>query len=177
MAEMHAEALDVVRQGSQAPELVETRQAYMRYVGQGHEIAVDLPVEDYSASHARRFRDAFEAAYTKLYGRTISGIEIEVLSWTLTIAAPASHHSASPDEPATTTAPLPIAAQSCFDPVITERNDVPVFLRSDLEPGTRLEGPALITEDQTTTVVTSAYRAMIDGRGYIVLTRKDGADD
>ena len=176
MAEMHAEALDVVRQGSQAPELVETRQAYMRYVGQGHEIAVDLPVEDYSASHARRFRDAFEAAYTKLYGRTIGGIEVEVLSWTLTIAAPASHDPASPDEPGTSSAPLPIAAQSCFDPVNTERNDVPVFLRSDLEPGTRLDGPALITEDQTTTVVTSAYRAMIDGRGYIVLTRKDGAD-
>ncbi len=49
MADMHAEALAVVRQGvgpSVAVEdLLETRHAYMRYVGQGHEISVPLPVE------------------------------------------------------------------------------------------------------------------------------------
>ncbi|MDH3749547.1 MAG: hydantoinase/oxoprolinase family protein, partial [Gammaproteobacteria bacterium] len=39
MHDMFQEALAVVKQGSSAPDLIETRQAYMRYVGQGHEIA------------------------------------------------------------------------------------------------------------------------------------------
>ena len=69
--------------------------------------------------------------------------------------------------------PEPVATQSVFDPVSTERVMAPVYLREELLPGSQLEGPALIAEDQTTTVVTTSYRADIDGRGYIVLTRRE----
>ena len=172
MGEMRAEALGVVRQGSRAAELVETRQAYMRYVGQGHEIAVDLPVEEYGAAHTAVFRDAFEAAYTKLYGRTIRGVEIEALSWTLTIAAPAMPVPTTTEEPPRLAAPSASSSQPFFDPALAERVETPVFLREQLEPGTHIPGPALITEDQTTTVVTSSFDAEIDARGYILLSRK-----
>jgi N-methylhydantoinase A len=172
MSDMHGEALDVVRQGSKSDDLVETRQAYMRYVGQGHEIAVNLPAGVYDETHGDVFRQAFEAAYTKLYGRTIAGIDIEVLSWTLTISAPPADVAAAPDEVEAVAAPEAIAKQSFYDPVMAERVDVPVYLRSDLAPGTNIDGPALITEDQTTTVVTSGFDARVDSRGYIVLTRR-----
>jgi len=172
MDEMHAEALDVVRQGSNSNELVETRQAYMRYVGQGHEIAVSLPVEVYADTHGELFRAAFEAAYTKLYGRTIAGIDIEVLSWTLTISAPPADVAAAPDEPGSAATPQAVSRQSLYDPASGKRADVPVYLRDELAPGTRIEGPALITEDQTTTVVSARFDASIDARRYIVLTRR-----
>jgi N-methylhydantoinase A len=177
MHDMHAEALAVVKQGSGSTDLIETRQAYMRYVGQGHEIAVTLPVENYGAQHADVFRDAFEAAYTQLYGRTIDGIEIEALSWTLTISAPGRTNAATPSKlqrRANATAAKSEKTQSMFDPDLAKRVDVPVYFREQLSPADRLDGPALIAEDQTTTVVTSAYVAEIDGRGYIVLTRKEG---
>lgn len=177
MHDMYEEAVAVVKQGSSAADLVETRQAYMRYVGQGHEIAVNLPVEQYDASHASGFRQAFEAAYTKLYGRTIDGIEIEALSWTLTISAPSPVTAEKvSDTPRRSTAPAASQHQSLFDPVNAERIDVPVYFREQLSPGDQLSGPALITEDQTTTVVTSAYDAAIDARSYIVLTRKEGGE-
>ena len=172
MSDMHAEALGVVRQGSDAAELVETRQAYMRYVGQGHEIPVALPVGEYSTAHAGAFRDAFEAAYTALYGRTIDGVDIEVLSWTLTISAPSADHKEETRAPSGTAAPEPIARQSLFDPAAASRIDAPVYLRDELQPGMRIDGPALITEDQTTTVVTSRFDASIDARNNIVLTRR-----
>jgi N-methylhydantoinase A len=172
MADMHSEALGVVRQGSKSDDLSETRQAYMRYVGQGHEIAVDLPVEIYGETHIDVFREAFEAAYTRLYGRTIDGIDVEVLSWTLTISAPPADVAAAPDESGSSAVPDAIARQSFFDPVSEDRIDVPVYLRSDLAPGTHIVGPALITEDQTTTVVTSSFDATIDSRHCIVLTRR-----
>ena len=172
MEEMRSEAEDVVRQGSDAASLVETRQAYMRYAGQGHEIAVDLPVECYDASHRERFREGFEAAYARLYGRSIAGVEIEALSWTLTISTPVEPAPARPARPRLKSAPAPAQRQSFFDPVSAGRADVPVFRRETLAPGVRIEGPALIAEDQTTTVVTSAYDADIDAHGHIVLTRR-----
>jgi N-methylhydantoinase A len=180
MADMRAEALGVVRQGVGPDvadsDLVETRHAYMRYRGQGHEIPVALPKEQYGEAHREVFREAFEAAYRKLYGRTIDGVEIEALSWTLTIA---EKKGSSPDfagdegpDPVLSDA-VPIAAQPLYDPASGEVSDTPIYLRADLPPGTVLDGPALITEDQTTTAVTAAWRAVIDPQGSIVLSRRE----
>ena len=173
MEEMRAEAMAVVRQGSQQEDLQETRQAYMRYVGQGHEIAVSLPVETYQPSHSARIVQAFEEAYTRLYGRTIEGVEIEALSWTLTISeALPEEQLSTPTDKLQEASPDPIAQQSLFDSSTSKRSQVPVFLREQLAPGDHVHGPALITENQTTTVVTAHYDASIDERGCIVLTRK-----
>jgi len=177
MHDMHDEALAVVQQGSDSSDLLETRQAYMRYVGQGHEIAVTLPVENYGDDHTAVFLQAFESAYANLYGRAIDGIDVEVLSWTLTISAPARNVAGKAAAAANKTTPEPSGQQPFFDPSTATRVDAPVYLREQLRPGDYIGGPALITEDQTTTVVSSAYNAAIDGRGYIVLTRREASDD
>jgi N-methylhydantoinase A len=175
--DMHEEALAVVQQGSDASDLIESRQAYMRYIGQGHEIAVTLPVEYFSKDHAAIFLQAFEAAYRHLYGRTIDGIDVEALSWTLTISAPTRKVTRETANPVKETTPSPTGSQSLFDPTAAARVDAPVYLRDQLRAGNQIKGPALITEDQTTTVVTSSYEATIDGRGYIVLTRGKADSD
>ncbi len=174
MRDMHDEALAVVTQGSNASGLIETRHAYMRYVGQGHEIAVSLPNEKYDDGHAPTFLQAFEAAYTHLYGRTIDGIDVEVLSWALTISEP--RDTTVPKAQALTkqAATAQRGTQSVFDPATAAQVEAPVFLREQLVPGDQISGPALITEDQTTTVLTSSYDATIDARGYIVMTRRGG---
>ena len=52
-----------------------------------------------------------------------------------------------------------------------------VYLRDLLQPGDTLQGPALITENQTTTVVTSNYDVVIDPGGHIVMTRRESEND
>ena len=84
---MRAEAEAVVRLGAPDAALIETRTAYMRYRGQGHEIAVPLP----DAALRRRRRAAmlqprFEAGYAALFGRIIPGLDVEVMTWTLSLA-------------------------------------------------------------------------------------------
>ncbi|MBT7646221.1 MAG: hypothetical protein HN768_04115, partial [Rhodospirillaceae bacterium] len=49
------------------------------------------------------------------------------------------------------------------------------FNRSALEPGARFAGPCVVTEGQTTTVVTGGYNGRIDGFGHIVLERREEA--
>jgi len=172
MQNMREEARAVVEQGCNAPVLTENRHAYMRYVGQGHEIAVPLPVEDYNEEHTNVFLQAFEEVYTQMYGRTISGIDVEVLSWTLTLSAPEANDVREAKATTQRSDPVSSRQQSFFDPIKATRVDVPVFDRTQLQPGDTIEGPALITEDQTTTVVTSSYNAVVNERSYIILSRR-----
>src|SRR5271165_2592228 len=80
--EMREETEAVVRLGAPTGELQETRTAYMRYRGQGHEIAVPFPAG--KAAQAT-LRAAFDATYTALFGRIIPRLEIEVVTWTLAL--------------------------------------------------------------------------------------------
>ena len=89
LAAMRAEAEAIVRRGEPEAELTETRSAFMRYRGQGHEIAVRLPARPYRAEDAAVLLAAFEEAYRGLYSRVIPGVEIEVLSWVLLLSGPA----------------------------------------------------------------------------------------
>ncbi len=88
-ASMRAEAEAIVRRGEPDAALTETRSAFMRYRGQGHEIAVPVPARTYRAEDAGELLAAFEAAYRVLYSRVIPGVEVEVLSWVLLLSGPA----------------------------------------------------------------------------------------
>ncbi len=76
-------------------------------------------------------------------------------------------------EPAFTEPTAPRGRRAVFDPEAGVFIDMPVYGRADLTPGARIHGPALIVEDQTTTVVASGFDAHVNGLGYIVMDRGD----
>ena len=86
--EMTSQAREVVVRGAAGAPLAARRQAFMRYVGQGHEVEVALPPGRLAAHHLPELRTAFEAAYAALFNRSIPGAEIEVLSWSVLVATP-----------------------------------------------------------------------------------------
>jgi N-methylhydantoinase A len=49
---------------------------------------------------------------------------------------------------------------------------VAIYERQDLAPGAVIPGPAVIVEDETSTIVSRSFDARIDALGYIELTRK-----
>ena len=65
-ADMRAEAEAVVRLGAPEGALVETRAAFMRYRGQGHEIAVELPHRAFTSDDGAQIRDVVRSANTRL---------------------------------------------------------------------------------------------------------------
>src|SRR5271167_2391991 len=172
LAAMREEAEPIVRRGAGDAALTEIRSAFMRYRGQGHEIAVLLPARTYGAGDAAGLRAAFEDAYQHLYSRVIPGVEVEILSWVLRLSAP------SPAEAATVPpSPVPHTPQAArhrpvFDPELGEFVEVAIHDRAALSPGARIPGPAVIVEDETSTVVTRLFDATIDAFGYIELTRR-----
>ncbi len=175
LEQMAAEARAVVEPGAGGAELVEQRFAYMRYVGQGHEVMVPLPPGRLGADAGPVLYASFERSYRALYDRLIPNLEVEVLSWSLKVATPV-------DRPtpiaalAETTVAEPVGNRLVVDPASGTDLTVAVHHRAALAPGARVIGPAVVVEDDTSTLVSAAFDATVNALGYIVLTRKPPTD-
>jgi N-methylhydantoinase A len=172
LAAMRTEAEAIVRQGAgPAAPLEERRSAFMRYRGQGHEISVSLPVEPYTSQSQTKLVSAFEAAYRLLYRRIIPGAEVEILSWVTVVsaAAKADGEGSLPDE---TGSAVPVLRRKVFSPAGGQFIEVPFYRRPDLKPGWVIPGPAVILEDETSTVVSPLFDARINGFRDIELIRR-----
>ncbi len=173
LAEMAREAHALVAPGAGGAPLTERRLAYMRYVGQGHEITVPLPVRGLTAQDAAALRDAFEREYAELFRRPIPGAAIEALSWSVLVTTAARR-----PQPTAAVAeqhpPPPNGTRTVFDSRAGRGIEVPLHRREHLQPGVRVRGPALIAEDETSTFVSASFDAHIDAAGCIVMDRKTG---
>jgi N-methylhydantoinase A len=161
LAEMARDARALVEPGARGALVTERRLAYMRYVGQGHEITVPLPVRDLMAEDALALRDTFEREYSVLFRRPIPGAAIEALSWSVLISTQAHRPDAIASAPEKR-APSPDGSRKFFDGRAGGTIDVPTYRRARLEAGARVPGPA----------ITASFDARIDGAGCIVLERR-----
>ena len=175
LSQMRAEAEGVVEAGAQGAEILETVIAYMRYVGQGHEVGVEIGVTvaagELGDDAEAVLREGFEAAYHDLYNRTIPNLDIEILTWALSLAT-TSERPTMPDATKRVAAPAPAGERDMLDTATGEYVKVPFYFRKDLAPGMEIEGPAAVVEDDTSTVVAAGFGAEMHPLGYIVLNRR-----
>jgi len=168
---MQAEALSVVRAGAGEAALTEKRIAFMRYMGQGHEIVVPLPNRQLKREDTAMLKDVYDREYQALYGRTIPDADIEVLTWAMTISTGEAEQASVADLP-DVDAPAPSGQRPVFDPTTQSFADIAQYRRDDLSPGMRVAGPAIIAEDETSTFVSASFDARIDASGFIVMDRR-----
>ena len=167
MAEMREEATTVVSSAAQGRRVTEIARAYMRYIGQGYEISVELDPN----FTKNQLIEAFEGSYAELYGRIIPGLDVEVLSWTLNLTT-AQEQAVPVDET------LPRSSNDKDYPtrlIMDDGNLVPTqqVFRDQLPKHERLEGPMLIIEDQTTTVVPSRFAVHVNARDDLVIEKAE----
>ena len=171
LTEMSADARVLVEPGARGAPTNERRLAYMRYVGQGHEISVALPARALTADDAVALRAEFEREYSVLFRRPIPDAAIEVLSWSVLLSTDSPRAEATA-RVADKRAPSPDGSRAFFDGRAGAFLDVPVYRRAHLQAGVRVPGPAIITEDETSTFITASFNARIDGAGCIVMERR-----
>jgi N-methylhydantoinase A len=172
LSAMQHEAERIVRQATSTLPRTETRSAFMRYAGQGHEIPVPLPARTLRDGDDKLLRNAFEAAYRALYHRIIPSAAVEILSWTVRVSAPAPAGSHRVAVSKGATAAASTGVRTIFDHRERCPISVPVYNRESLHAGWRVKGPAVIVEDETATLVTEVFDASIDADGAIVLERR-----
>ena len=171
LREMTSQAAAEVCRAAPAAQLVEKRLAYMRYAGQGSEIPVTLPPQDLPHDAPRLLKAAFEEGYLAQFTHLIPRAAAEIVSWSVTVSAPPPEPEA-PVAEATARAVTSAERRRLFDPARGEHIEFAVFWRTDLAPGATIEGPALVAEEQTTSLVPAGYRARIDGHGHLEITRR-----
>ena len=96
--------------------LTETRSAFMRYRGQGHEIAVPLPVRAYREEDAGELLRRLRGGLSPPLQPGHPGVEVEVLSWVLLLSGPVPVDDGDvPPEPPRYT-PQPARRRRCSTP-------------------------------------------------------------
>lgn len=175
-ADMRKEAESFVRLGvADDAQLEERLSVYMRYRGQGHEVQVLLPADILAGDPAAAIRALFEAEYRKHFGRIIPKMEIECLTWTLTLSAGADVPEIPDDKPPLAAEAVPKRRQTLVDLASMRDLQADVYLRADLRRGACLTGPVIIAEAETNTMVPDGFTASIDNHGNIILKNEKGA--
>ncbi len=169
LADMGREASAAVALGSFGAPTTESRLAFMRYVGQGHEIPVVLPARDLIEADVEALRAAFDAAYARFYDRPVPGSDVEVMSYAVTVATvPDQSAGAVP----AAVQPSPARQQAVRDTATGAVADWTVVDRASLAVAAVVAGPAVIAEDETSTLVGPGWTAAVDARGYLDLMRE-----
>jgi N-methylhydantoinase A len=116
-------------------------------------------------------RARFEQEYHRLYERTIPGLEVELLSWVMLVSTPLGQPAPVPPA-GSGNAPEPVGRRELLDSNTGEYVTVPVYAREALAPGAHIEGPAVIVETDTATVLSALFVATIHPLGYIIAERR-----
>ena len=171
--EMEPGLADTLVSTPDEPQLVIERQVLMRYKGQGWEIPVKLPDGEFDQFAAEGLGATFTKAYEEFFGRAMTDLPIETVSWSVRVASVL----ARPEMLDLTSAQKQISTDSTrqiFDPVSGEMVESAVIERSDLVPGDAVPGPGVIVEEQTTTVLGSHHTAVMQVDGTLLITRGSG---
>ncbi len=158
IAELSSEAEKFARAGAPEEALEYEVKAYMRYHGQGWEIVVVLPNRQYVRSDQELFRRLFEEEYKRLFGRPLEGLDIEIMNWSVQASSPLPQ--VVPVKSVTAGATVcSTGSRKMYDARLQQFVDAGVFNRSELNSGALIQGPAIIVEHETTTIVTTGFSA------------------
>jgi N-methylhydantoinase A len=151
----------LVEAGAQPEEITLTRTADMRHVGQGFEIPVALPQSTLTADSLSGVREAFFDSYHQLFERTVRDVPVEAMSWRLAATAPVPNITLNFGGQAVGTGEKLKGTRQVYFPE-TGFTDCKVYDRYALAAGDTLEGPAVIEERESTTVIGPGGKVTVD---------------
>lgn len=139
--------------------------ADVRYVGQSHEVHVDLAVGR-SGADPVALRDAFDAAHERRFGHASREREAELVTLHVRASAPRARCAAS-----RLPRPSPFRERPSLDVWFDEsgRTRTAVIERGELAVGDRLRGPLLLVGDDATVVLPPGVEARVDEWQNLVL--------
>ena len=168
-AALRAEATEFVRSCDPQATVLAEHKVYMRYIGQGWEIPVILPDAVTDMPTAPAFLTLFEAEYTALFGRTVTGLAVEITVWAVNATTPVATPPLTPT--AATGTPVKAKQRPLFSPTLGEMITAATTGRAALTDGKTIQGPAIITESETTIILPAGFTATGRADGCIDIGR------
>lgn len=171
LADLNEEATGFVRTCDAVSPILSEFKVYMRYTGQGWEIPIDLTEEQAMSPDAAVFEARFEEDYTKLFGRPVAGMDIEITVWSVNATTPPEAVSRI-SEVEGGSAAASHGARQLFDAAAGAYLDAPVIDRNAMETGQKANGPAAVTEAETTIIIPASRDAIRQPDGCIDVVTK-----
>lgn len=161
-ADLEAEArCDLERQGVERGDMTGTRTLFLKY--QGSDTALEVAAADLPG-----LAEAFARAHHARFGFVMENRPLVVEAVGIEMAGGGEEVDEA-EVPLCSDTPQPLAHTRLFSG--GEWHDAPVFDRDRLLPGQSVDGPAIITEATGTNVVEPGWRAAMNARRHLVLTR------
>jgi N-methylhydantoinase A len=161
---LREETVAELRRNVDVDDPIVRRSADLRYVGQNYELEVQLPAGDLDAAWEPLLA-RFAEDHERQYGFSLDGEAVELINLRIT--------ALRPDVPVPLVADLHEDAQPSSRPVWFGADapvECPIHRRATLQPGTELEGPAVIEDPDSTTLVFPGDRLVVHESGVLVLT-------
>ncbi len=146
--------------GGRTPEV--TRALDLRYAGQSYELTVEIG-EELDCIEARA---AFDALHEMRFAHHDSEAVVEVVNVRATARFPGAQIDAQPSFERKDSATGTVTAWFAGSAVETR-----LYERDRLAPGDRIEGPSIVTQLDSTTLIAPGWRAQVDGDGNLLLER------
>ena len=157
---MAGQAVEVVRESAVAGEVTVARSADARYVGQGYELTVPVPLGRLDAAALARVRASFDDIYTARYGYANPDQPVEIVTWKLSAIGGAPRIALA--KAARSGDGSRKGVRRAYFPEARGYADTPVYDRYALTPGMSLTGPAIVEERESTTVLPPGVTATVD---------------
>ena len=169
--EMETEGRALMREAGVAEsEISIVRTADTRYVGQGHEISVPVPLGTLTEESDAMLQKAFDASYRKIYGRICEGVPVEAIHWRVTVSGAKPEICDPRPEREPDVGHLSVERRKVlFD---QREREVAVHKRQTLAGGMVLPGPVIVEEVESTTVVPPGWVLRVDDMGNLILGRE-----
>jgi N-methylhydantoinase A len=170
LSEMEAKGFDfLTRAYVPRSEATVTRVADMRYAGQGHEITVTIPNGELSAESIVEIERRFKAEYELRYQRSIENVPMETVTWRVVVSGQ------SPEiEPSQSVQNIGSeyfkGHRAVWFPNQKAAIETPVYDRYALPVGQVFEGPAIVEEMESTTVIGLKSTFLVDVHRNILVT-------
>jgi N-methylhydantoinase A len=175
LAELQTEATSFVRNCDADAAILAEFKVYMRYTGQGWEIPIVLTENQALNPDAGTFERLFEEGYSKLFGRIVAGLDVEITVWAVNATTLPENVMPVRTKPAGAPAPV-VGTRQMFEPAKATYVEAAVVIRGEMAEGQVARGPAAITEDETTIIIPTSRLAIRQPDGCIDISRKGQSD-
>jgi N-methylhydantoinase A/oxoprolinase/acetone carboxylase beta subunit len=159
------------QEGIPSAEMKARRFLDVRYVGQSYELTIDCPNLTGRGDLQRAIANSFYKAHLQRFGYADRKEAVEIVNLRLKLELAVDKPRLVPQEPGPAD---PSAALTDKAPVVFPNgtHDTSLYHREKLEAGNRIQGPALLLQMDTTTVVPPGWGGLIDPYGNLVLERE-----
>jgi N-methylhydantoinase A len=171
--EMEVEGAKILEKAGTIEKINFERSLDMRFVGQGAETSVPIPSGDFSQMVKEEVRRLFDQKYQGLYGRTYPESPAEFVSFRVRASLPERPLQLPMIEKKAASLKDAVKGQRpAYSAIARDFIPYTVYDRYHLFPGAEFDGPAIIEERESTTVVGEDASISVNEYGFLLIKFK-----